>query len=35
MELFSNDNLINKKAIDDLTEEELDQLMIILSEAGY
>jgi hypothetical protein len=32
---FFNDKIINKKAMDDLTEEELDQLMEILSEAGY
>lgn len=34
LELF-DEKVINKKALDDLSEEELDQLMIILSNAGY
>jgi hypothetical protein len=34
LELFGED-VINEKALDDLSEEELNQLMIILSNAGY
>lgn len=34
MELF-NDKIINKKAIEDLTDDEADELMEILSKAGY
>lgn len=34
MELFG-DKVINKMAIQDLTDEEADKLMELLSEAGY
>lgn len=34
LEIFT-DKVINKKAIDELTKEEADQLMEILSKAGY
>jgi hypothetical protein len=30
-----NDKVINKKAIDELTDAEADELMEILSKAGY
>jgi hypothetical protein len=34
IEIF-NDKVINKKAIDELSKEEADELMEILSRAGY
>lgn len=34
-EYMFDEKVINKKAIEEMTEEELDQLMEILSEAGY